>query len=168
MHKPLIFFIMRNFFLVLFVIGILSQNLFASNNEETNKPKKFRVETGVIFAPQGSFSLTGGEETVGMIYPFYAAASLKFKGLSVTPCYEFTGKAASLFIEQTLDKKYELLTYAILSVGKHESYYGLGFGKGLKNGSILFVELGSITEKFSPKIFLGVSIPFMIEIFDHS
>jgi len=149
-------------------IGLLFQTVIASNNEETNKPKKFRVETGVIFAPQGSFSLSGGEESVGMSYPFYMAVSLKVKTLSITPCYEFTGQAVGLFIEETLNKKHEVSAYSYLSIGKHESYYSLGFGKGLKNGAILFVELGSITEEFKPKVYLGVSIPFMFELFDHS
>ncbi len=147
------------------VIGLFVQTVVASNNEEVHKSKKFRVETGVIFAPQGSFSLSGGEESVGMVYPFYAGVSFKMKSLSITPCYEFVGQAASLFIEQTLNKKNEVLAYSVLSIGKHESYYGFGVGKVVKSGATVFMEFGSITEKFTPKIYLGVSIPFMFELF---
>lgn len=150
--------------LCIFMVVFL-ENVSASNKEELHPPKKFKIETGFIFAPQGSISLMEKENVVGMTYPFYVAASFKINNLSITPCYEFMEKSAGVFIEQVINKKNECIAYSYLSVNKHDSYYSIGFGKGLHNGSFIFLEMGSVSLEWNPKIYLGVSIPFMFDLY---
>jgi hypothetical protein len=152
---------MKKVFVLLLLCGAIFQSINAEGNEASSE-NKLKISAGIILSPQVSMNIINTD--INIWYPFYVGCTISKNGLSITPCYEIVENMGSVFVEQIINKKHELFVYSLFSFNKHESYYSVGIEKEIKNGSLIFIELGALSEGWEPIVSFGISVPIMIKL----
>lgn len=148
---------MKNFF-VLLVLTFLSITTFAQKDS-------LKVAIGFNFAPAGGISLKNAKVGFKQNSSLLFVTSFNKGKWTVLPLYSFlTNSAGAAFVYSFHPKvgNYLFCTKAVLNNG---SYLGYGiFTPVAKGRANAFVEFGSGWHQWDPGLYMGMFIPFTLEV----
>ncbi|MFZ4648835.1 MAG: hypothetical protein ACOYMB_04395 [Patescibacteria group bacterium] len=121
-----------------------------------------QYKMGLMYNPQGKMLLNETNKGFSLVNPLYAVLTYEKGKNSVSPMFCLNDNSVGVFASHNFNKTNVYLVGA-KSTQNQDLYLGLGYGINVPTFS-LFVEFGSLTNKWEPQIYVGMSIPVMFNL----
>lgn len=118
---------------------------------------------GMMFNPQGKILLNEADKGFSLVYPLYLLGTITRGELSFSPMFCLNDNSFGGFLSWDFTPKSNSYFVASKSANTRDVYLGIGAGTKVSNNSSIFLEFGTLAQKWEPQVYLGVSIPFIWE-----
>jgi hypothetical protein len=136
---------------------------FGAKAQSDSLKNELKVNFGIMLNPQGKMSLKNPDKGFEVVSPLFVILPIEQGNLSLTPIFQLDDNSIGWFVNYSF-KKFGAYAVGIKDTKCLDLYLGIGGSVPVaEKRASMFIEFGSIQNKWDPQFFFGLSIPFTVK-----